>query len=784
MEIAEKFSRGFVASIMKAAVIRLEEDDTLVEAAARMDEVAASSALVMRADKVVGIVTAHDFVRRMGSGIDPRESVGSMMTRNVISVAANAEIHEAFQAMLSHRIHHLMVVDDSGRAIGILSESDFRKSRGVAGILGLTSVSSLMNDALCKLAPDTPLADVARNMLEAGARYVVVVDDDRPIGIVTEKELVRAVGSGCINGHLGDIVRTAPVTVRETATSAEAAHLMRLHDLRMLAVVGEKGEILGVLSDHDLVRQFEDDYVRILKQVVAGQAKELNENKFYTVVNQLPQRIFIKDTSSIFVACNNTFAQDVGLRPEDIIGKTDLDFFPPELAERYRADDRLVMAERRQIAVEEPYVTPEGKKIWLSTYKAPVTDPDGNVQGVVVICNDITERKQMLEEMERRNWTLRAISLSDKAVVYARTEQEMLEGVCKAITSESRYLLAWIGWAEADENRSVRVAACAGLARAYTDGLTVTWSEGPFGNGPVGMAIRTGQTQVDNDTHSSVSFSPWRDRARRHGMGALVSIPLKIDGRTAGAITVYSSETNAFAEDETKLFEELADSIAFGIHSRRTQAAYEKSLLDIALQANKLELALEDSLAGIAAVLEQRDPYTAGHQKHVAELATQIGRELNLDNERIRALYLSGIVHDLGKIQIPAEILSKPARLNTAELALIRQHPEAGYNVLKKIDFPWPIAEIIREHHEYLDGSGYPRGLRGDDILLEARILTVADIVESMSSDRPYRPALGISEAINEILKMRGVKLDAAVVDACIAVLRRGEFTPHILHLE
>lgn len=207
----------------------------------------------------------------------------------------------------------------------------------------------------------------------------------------------------------------------------------------------------------------------------------------------------------------------------------------------------------------------------------------------------------------------------------------------------------------------------------------------------------------------------------------------------------------------------------------------EAAIRDRAAQAGKLEKALEDTLAALAAVLEQRDPYTAGHQKHVSMLAVLIGKELGFDPGRLHAVSLASIVHDLGKIQVPVEILTKPARLSAAEFALVKQHPLVGYNILKTIDFPWPIADIVVQHHEALDGSGYPYGLIGDQILPEARVLTVADIVESMSSDRPYRAALGIDAAIKEITRLRGSKLDGDVVDACVRVLLRGEFSPNLL---
>lgn len=182
----------------------------------------------------------------------------------------------------------------------------------------------------------------------------------------------------------------------------------------------------------------------------------------------------------------------------------------------------------------------------------------------------------------------------------------------------------------------------------------------------------------------------------------------------------------------------------------------------------KLKQSLVDSISAISATIEMRDPYTAGHQRRVADLASAIGRQLQLSENRIEGLYLASVTHDLGKIRVPAEILVKPRQLNELEFSLIKEHAKAGHDILKSIQFPWPIAEIVLQHHERMDGSGYPRGLKGEKILLEARILAVADTVEAMVSHRPYRPGLGKESAMEEIRKNRGRLYDPDVVDACI----------------
>ena len=189
---------------------------------------------------------------------------------------------------------------------------------------------------------------------------------------------------------------------------------------------------------------------------------------------------------------------------------------------------------------------------------------------------------------------------------------------------------------------------------------------------------------------------------------------------------------------------------------------------------------LRNALGGIFQVLsattEKRDPYTAGHQKRVADLARAIGQEMGLAVERVEGLRLAGTIHDIGKISIPAEILSKPTRLTENEYSLIQAHPQVGYDILQNIDFSWPIAKMILQHHERMNESGYPNRLKGEEILLEARILAVADVVEAMASHRPYRPALGIAGALEEIEKNSGILYDSDVVSACLRLFREKEF--------
>lgn len=183
---------------------------------------------------------------------------------------------------------------------------------------------------------------------------------------------------------------------------------------------------------------------------------------------------------------------------------------------------------------------------------------------------------------------------------------------------------------------------------------------------------------------------------------------------------------------------------------------------------------LEETILAISKAVEARDPYTAGHQQRVSSLSLAIARQLGMDEERIKGIRMGAMIHDIGKIQTPAEILSKPGRLSEAEYLIIKEHPKTGYEILKDIHFPWPVAEIALQHHERIDGSGYPQGLKGGDICLEARIVAVADVVEAMGTHRPYRAGLGKDAALEEISGKKGTLYDPDVVDACLDIFAKG----------
>lgn len=234
--------------------------------------------------------------------------------------------------------------------------------------------------------------------------------------------------------------------------------------------------------------------------------------------------------------------------------------------------------------------------------------------------------------------------------------------------------------------------------------------------------------------------------------------------RTGGVRHILLNAMPVAQEDGSVKWDGAAQDIS---ERERLEAERKRSL-------EQLESSMEKTVEAIAATIDMRDPYTAGHQRRVAGLAQRIAEEMHLSTDEVHGIYVAATIHDIGKIHIPAEILSYPGKLGEIEYALIKVHVQAGYDILKHIEFPWPVAQMVYQHHEHLDGSGYPRGLKGDEIMLGARILCVADVVESMASYRPYRPGLGTDKALAEITQNRGRLYDKQAVDVCLDLFAKG----------
>ncbi len=253
-------------------------------------------------------------------------------------------------------------------------------------------------------------------------------------------------------------------------------------------------------------------------------------------------------------------------------------------------------------------------------------------------------------------------------------------------------------------------------------------------------------------------------QALNEGASAYITKPFKVDSILT---TVRDAlEKQRLVMENKRLYETAQRELAERKRAEEESKRY----------SEKLQELIENITKAIALTTEMRDPYTSGHQRRVTQLAYAIGKEMGLSKKVIAGIRVAGSLHDIGKMYIPGEILTKPGKLTEIEFDMIRTHPEAGYSIVKMIEFPWPVAPIVLQHHERMDGSGYPAGLMAKDILLEARILGVADVVEAMASHRPYRPALGINKALAEISQKRGSLYDPAVVDVCLKLFAEKKF--------
>jgi len=264
----------------------------------------------------------------------------------------------------------------------------------------------------------------------------------------------------------------------------------------------------------------------------------------------------------------------------------------------------------------------------------------------------------------------------------------------------------------------------------------------------------------------------WRKQAHQFGIRSAIACPIPDgDPHPFGVLLVYSKVPNTFGNAEVRLFEGLAMQVGFGLRSIERQRKLDIQIHEKELVQERLAISLRATIEAMSRTMEWRDPYTAGHQKRVAMISMAIAKKLGWETDRVQSLYMAAMVHDIGKVAVPSEILTKPSHLTDLEMQMVRQHVENGYQILKDIPFPWPLADIVRQHHERLDGSGYPHQLKGDQIRPEARILAVADTIEAMATHRPYRPALGLQAALDEVRAEAGIGLDVDVVNAALELM-------------
>lgn len=415
-------------------------------------------------------------------------------------------------------------------------------------------------------------------------------------------------------------------------------------------------------------------------------------------------------------------------------------------------------------------------------YTSHVIDKFGRVRDCLVTVAMIPGTKNSvvtLSDITQYNRIGRAMKVTtaiNTAQLHAVDEQSLLDDVCQKIVDIGRYRFAWIGYISKDDQQTVIPVAHAGVEDGYLQMMKIQCNQTGDNDGYF-VPIKMGRPSVCRNIENNPEFPPWKEAAIERGYKAYVVIPMNFGGEPDRAILViYSGEEEVFDDEEVNLIKETADDLVFCIKYLRSSISRAKTAEKLANSLQQKDALLLEIVDALAASVEAKDPYTAGHQKRVGALTKAIAQKMNLPEKDIDGISIAGSIHDIGKIQIPSEILCKPGSLLKEEFALIKTHSKAGYDIIKNIDFPYPVADILLQHHERLDGSGYPAGLHENEILLGAKIVAVADVVEAISAHRPYRPALGIDKALEEIERMKGIQFDKEVVDVCLNLFRKEGF--------
>ena len=445
------------------------------------------------------------------------------------------------------------------------------------------------------------------------------------------------------------------------------------------------------------------------------------QSLLHALMDNIPDFIYFKDEKNRFVRVNKTSAEDRGVTPEDFIGKTDFDIFTEEVAKKCFADDDRVMKTGEPIINSIEKITYlNGMERWFSATKVPRYDEKGKIIGTIGITRDITERKLAEDSVKNAKDELQIILDSVPAIIFYKDTEDRFVRVNKTMADSLKVQAKDILGKTTEELFPKEQAE-----QMKKDDQEVIIS------GKIKKSIIQPYTTPDGIKFLSSDKIPYQDKK----------------GKIIGVIGLAKDIT-----EQRKSEQEL-------------QQNYQKT-----------KRAMDATIETMSKIIEAKDPYTSSHQQRVCQLATRIAQEMTLPEAKIEGIRIASLIHDIGKIGVPTEILSKPTKLSDIEFSLIKEHPQIGYDILKSIDFSYPVANIILQHHERLNGSGYPNHLKGDKILLEACILGVADVVEAMSSHRPYRPALGIDKALEEITQNRGILYDPKIVEACLKLFKEKEF--------
>ncbi len=457
---------------------------------------------------------------------------------------------------------------------------------------------------------------------------------------------------------------------------------------------------------------------KMLDLEIANQKLRISEECYRLSFKNVSDVIYTIDKDLNLLSLSPSMEKILGYKPQDFIGRSVSDFeniLAPESFERAIADISLILQGDTILATVYEFIAKDGTRKFGEVSGAPLTH-EGKIIGIVSVARDITDRKRAEEALQESEKKYRELFDFLPIPVYEMDFEANMTSVNRAIYETFR-------GTEED------------LKKGFKGWQLLSPEE-------VDKSAKNIQRLLEGEQ-----------------IGGTEYVLKRLDGSVFPAIVISS-----VIYDKGKPVG-LRGAIVDITERKRSEERLQETL-------QRLSKAVNATIQVIVSAVEVRDPYTAGHQIRSSDLALCIATEMGLPQENIDGIRMAGSIHDVGKLSVPAEILSKPTKLTNIEFSLIKEHCRKGYEMLKDVESPWPLAEIVYQHHERMNGSGYPRNLKGDEILMEARIMAVSDVVESMASHRPYRPALGIEPALEEIEKNKGILYDDTVADVCLRLFR------------
>ena len=590
------------------------------------------------------------------------------------------------------------------------------------------------------VARDAKISEAMAVMQSNDISCVVVFHESVPVGILTERNLVSFAARQEGRGEdlpVSELMSFPVMTANQNMDIYDAYNLLFSRHIRHLVVVDDNGSTTGVVTLSNIVEHLNYDSFIEMKKVSQVMSKIV-----YTLPKDVTVQRALHDMSEKAVSCLVIVEADhpIGILTERDVARLLVEF--KDLSKLKLADvmSTSVMTVRSDTELLEAVRVMKKKKL----RRLVVVDSLGRIEGLATQ-TDVVKGLEG-KYVERLNQVI-----AEKDIIIQSTSRDLAE--------KTIYL-----------DNILNSAVDYGIIAVDLDGMIVYFNPGAENV----LGILAGEA-VGQDVGVIKRRNDGEDLFRIDEVITALqdskSHSYTIERRTEAETQFISTRASRLIDQNNSLIGYLF--MCSDITARKLvedQLRQSRAILEQRVQerTRELENAMNGAIQAMALTVEMRDPYTSGHQRRSADLAAAIAREMDLPPEKIESVYMAGLIHDIGKIRVPSGILCHPGRLGEAEFAIIKPHPETGHEILKGIEFPWPVAEIVMQHHERVDGSGYPRRLKGDEILLEARILAVADVVEAMSSHRPYRPALGVQVALEEISLNKGISYDAAAVEACL----------------